>query len=248
MNEPIEISAREQAIGGSWWDLFLYLFGGFGLFVAASLALAGRFERIDLRVTLAAILLNVLFIGGAPYVLGILRGRLDWAELGLRPLRWKPEYGLGIFLTTAVLLPVRAALALGVQLLAEGGMASVEARAALIFPDGLNLAGFLVAFLGVGVLAPLAEEFYFRGLLQGWFRQRLPALPAVTITALLFGLAHFDSPGVAASAFLLGLVMGWAYENTRSLAVPMGMHVLTNSVAILIGAAAMLLQNALGAP
>jgi membrane protease YdiL (CAAX protease family) len=244
--ETREETGPPAAIRGGWGDLALYVFGGAGLFATASLALATRFERVDLKLTAAAIFLNLIFIGGAPYVFGIRRGRLTWEELGLRPLRWRSDYAVGIVVTTVVLLPIRAALALTVQLLVEGGLESVQARAALVFPPGFGVGGFLMVLVGVGILAPMAEEFYFRGLLQGWLRQRLRAGPAVLITALLFGLAHFDSPGVAASAFLLGLVMGWAYETTRSLAVPMGMHMLTNSVAVVLGAVAMALERALG--
>ncbi len=44
--------------------------------------------------------------------------------------------------------------------------------------------------LMVSVLAPLIEEFYFRGLLLGWLRRRLNVVVSALISAALFALAH----------------------------------------------------------
>ncbi len=44
--------------------------------------------------------------------------------------------------------------------------------------------------LMVSVLAPLIEEFYFRGLLLGWLRRRVNVVLSALISAGLFALAH----------------------------------------------------------
>ncbi len=55
---------------------------------------------------------------------------------------------------------------------------------------------------------------------------------AVLLSALLFGLAHFDSPGVAVSSVVLGAVAALMYERTRSIWACIALHALNNSVAI----------------
>lgn len=240
------MSEADETAAGSWGDLLLYLFGGVGLYVAASLLVGMFITEISLGLTAIAILLNVFFLGGSAIVFGVWRKRLSWEGMGLWPPRWKPEYWLFIVMGTLALFPVRIALAAAVQFLFEGGMGSVEARAELIFPGGLSALSFLVALVGVGLLVPLAEELFFRGALQGWLRGRLNRWPTVLLSASIFGLAHFDSPGVVVSAFVMGLLMAWAYDQTRSLWVTIGMHVLTNSIGLTLGALGILLEGLLG--
>ncbi len=228
---------------GRWGDLALYIFGGFGLFLAASVAAALVFPELTVTVTLVAILINFIFIGGAALVFGIRRGRLSWAEMGLSPARWKPEYLLLVIVGTFVLLPIRALLGLAVQLLVEGNLDSLMARQDMILPADISLPGFLALLVGVGLLVPVAEELYFRGLLQGWLRQRLGLWGTVLVSAIVFGLAHFDSIGVVVSAMIMGVLMGWAYERTRSLWVTIGMHALTNTTAMLLGGLGLLLEK-----
>lgn len=247
VTEPIA-SGASPTIPGTWRDLALYVFGGFGLFFIASLVVGSFFLEINLLLTTIAIGLNIIFIGGAPYIFGILRNRLSWVELGIKPVVWRIEYVLIVVLGTYLLMPLRAALGILFQYLIEGGMDSMLARNEVLFPGGLTFPGVAVVGLGAGILAPIAEEFYFRGLLQGWLRQRMGGFGAVLISSLLFGLAHFDSPGVAMSAFIMGLAMGYVYDRTRSLWVPIGMHVLTNTTAVILGVLAIWLQEALGLP
>ncbi len=228
---------------GHWGDLALYIFGGFGLFIAASIVAALIFPELTITVTIVAILINVVFIGGAPVVFGIWRGRLSWAEMGLAPPRWKMEYWLLVVVGTFVLLPVRALLGLAVQLLVEGNLDSLMARQDLLLPRDITLPGFLALLVGVGLLVPVAEELYFRGLLQGWLRQRLGLWATVLVSAAVFGLAHFDSIGVVISAMIMGALMAWAYERTRSLWVTIGMHALTNTTAMLLGGLGLLLER-----
>ena len=90
-----------------------------------------------------------------------------------------------------------------------------------------------MTFLGVGLLAPVSEELYFRGLLHGWFRSRRFAFwLRVLLSSTLFAVAHFDSVAVVASSFVLGVANALLYEWSRSIWVPIAMHVLTNSIAV----------------
>jgi len=97
----------------------------------------------------------------------------------------------------------------------------------------------LIWFIGIALLlnAP-AEEFLFRGIVQGLFRDAYGILPAVLLTAGMFGVVHFlalsgSSSGIAVTltiTALLGLVLGTLYELTQNLVVPTLVHGLFNAI------------------
>ena len=77
------------------------------------------------------------------------------------------------------------------------------------------------------VAGPIAEEIFFRGLLYGWLRQRIGVRNGLAISALFFALLHMDA--VAFFPILgLGLLFGWVYERTGSLAAPVAIHIFHN--------------------
>ncbi|MGI8927144.1 MAG: CPBP family intramembrane glutamic endopeptidase [Tepidiformaceae bacterium] len=69
----------------------------------------------------------------------------------------------------------------------------------------------LVAVVG----APLAEEFFFRGLIFGGF-VRWGFWPAAAISSALFTLAHLD-PGSMIPFFAIGVVIAWLFWSRGSL-------------------------------
>ncbi len=83
--------------------------------------------------------------------------------------------------------------------------------------------------IGALVVAPIAEECFFRGLLQTTLRNVLkkPWL-AVAITAMLFGAAHSQQPQVIPTLAVLGLILGISYERSGSLVAPIVLHALFN--------------------
>jgi len=219
---------------GTWVDLLLYVFLGFGLYIAASVLVSMQFSEINLTVTALAILMNVLFIGGSAYVLGIRRGKITWASLGISPPIWKPIYFFWAFVIAVGLMPIRAAIGALIEFLVKGGFDSLQMRADL-FDVGLDSwAGALIMIFGVGILAPISEELFFRGLIYTWFRQRTGIWVSALLSSAWFALGHIDSLGVVVSSFMMGVVIAWVYERTKSLWLPIAIHVITNSVSVLL--------------
>jgi len=91
-----------------------------------------------------------------------------------------------------------------------------------------------VMFIGVGILAPISEELYFRGLLHDWFRQRWGMWASIIASSVFFGLAHFDSIGVLVSSFIMGIAMAYVYEKTKTLWITIAIHIITNSIAVFL--------------
>jgi hypothetical protein len=161
---------------------------------------------------LLAVLLLVsrlaLAMEGLP--LGALGLRLDGA--------FAREYARGLLAGTAII----ALTALG--LYATGGFR-------LARTPGLG-AGTLATGALVYLVPALNEELAFRGYLFQRLEQSLGTWAGLAVMSALFALAHLANPGMAGTTevlaclniFLAGWILGLAYLRTRSLALPMGLH------------------------
>lgn len=113
-------------------------------------------------------------------------------------------------------------------------MSSTEERAF----ERLMAPGVATA-LTVCVLAPLVEEFLFRGLMLRAFLLRYPRGRAIAYSALYFGAAHLNVYQFC-FAFGLGLLLGWLYERSQSLIPCLALHVGLNTVVYVLGQSASL--------
>ena len=96
--------------------------------------------------------------------------------------------------------------------------------------------GLIVAGVMVIVVAPIAEEFFFRGFFYRALRNRFPILLAALFDGLLFGLIHFAGDGVDGLLILpplalLGFIFCLVYEKTGSIYPVIGMHAFNNALA-----------------
>jgi membrane protease YdiL (CAAX protease family) len=101
---------------------------------------------------------------------------------------------------------------------------------------GMIAAGFMVV-----CVAPVAEEFFFRGFFYRALRSRFPVLVAAAIDGGLFGIIHFDFSGPDALLILpplavLGFTFCLVYERTGSLYPVIALHALNNALAFAIQA------------
>lgn len=84
----------------------------------------------------------------------------------------------------------------------------------------------MVGALGV-LVAPVAEEFIFRGFLYTVFKRFLGAPLALVLNAALFAAIHVNVSSLGA-LFVLAMAFTLAYEITGSLLVSMAMHAIFN--------------------
>lgn len=80
-------------------------------------------------------------------------------------------------------------------------------------------------FIVGGLIGPVAEELFFRGLLYTYFR-RWGIWAALLASTVIFALLHFNALPV--TQVVGGLVFALAYEIHRNLTAPMVIHVLGN--------------------
>lgn len=89
----------------------------------------------------------------------------------------------------------------------------------------------IISFVTVIGGAAITEELYFRGLLLGAIDGRLGAAAAITASAGVFGLVHFQ-PAAFPTLFALGLVLGVLRVRTRSVWPGIGVHAANNGLAL----------------
>ena len=93
-----------------------------------------------------------------------------------------------------------------------------------------------LALIAAGVLfviiAPVAEEFFFRGFFYGSLRTRMPTIVAALVCGVVFGIIHVAS-GIEAVPVLiaLGVIFCLVREATGSLYPVIAMHALNNTFA-----------------
>ena len=91
----------------------------------------------------------------------------------------------------------------------------------------------MLTLIAVAVLAPIAEEIFFRGFLYGGLRRRMGALGAMLTSTLLFTALHFSLDAFI-PIFVLGLFLAWLYERTGSLYPGMLLHAANNGLALVL--------------
>jgi membrane protease YdiL (CAAX protease family) len=94
---------------------------------------------------------------------------------------------------------------------------------------------FVASLVVMALLAPLAEEAVFRGLLYGWVAGRWGTTIAWFASSILFAAAHVE-PAHVLLVLPLGLWFGWLRQRTDSLWPSLVAHVVNNGLAVVAAA------------
>ena len=134
-------------------------------------------------------------------------------------LGWGIVAWIGASLASAAVVTVLEALGL-----------EIEPQAA---EQALGLVEPWVAVLAIVILAPIAEELFFRGVVfNAYLRERGPRLAYIG-SAALFAVIHLSIVALL-PIFLLGLALAWVYDRTGSLLAPIVMHAVVNGISVAI--------------
>jgi membrane protease YdiL (CAAX protease family) len=231
---PEPTPGRPPAPGWRWRDVGLALLtmviGAVAIALLARAAGAALGLAGDQRLTAP-----IVYAVGLGVYLAVILGvylfaarRAGWAALGLRPARWvwfalvPPLFFLELFLLVLVN---------GAVSWLAGGFENPQVEALtggqLLAPGELLALLFLVA-----VVAPFAEELFFRGMIYPLLRARMAVLPAVGLNAAIFAAVHFI-PLLLPGLFLVGLFLAYLRERSGSIWPPIAFHALQNALALL---------------
>lgn len=97
----------------------------------------------------------------------------------------------------------------------------------------------VMATFAILILAPVIEEFLFRGLLQTWLKTRWGTKSAILIASGCFAAFHLSASqgtgniSLFISLFVLGCYLGFIYEKQGSLFASIGLHATFNAISTL---------------
>jgi membrane protease YdiL (CAAX protease family) len=180
-----------------------------GLFNAIIILGAARFLEIVLMLLILVITGQGLsFVGMAPsnMVRGLRRG-----------LVWSASFGIVASLVFVVLY-----------------VAGVNALVLIKAPLPTKLSKIVLFLCVGGILGPIAEEIFFRGILYGFLR-RWGVLFAVALSTMVFAVVHPMSQALLVPQVVGGIVFAVAYEIEGNLLVPITIHVLGNMAIFTLG-------------
>lgn len=171
---------------------------------------------------------------------------LQWRHPGWLRTLWIPPvgarfrafatgYGLGILLYVVVALIVGAALTLLFR-----AVFGEDVRAPEQLSSNLSALGKVGAVILAIVVAPITEEFFFRGMLFRSIRDRWGFWVGALSSSLLFGLAHYvaspwrDALLLQAVMVFTGLGLCWIYERRGTIVATVGAHMAFNTIGLLL--------------
>ena len=129
-------------------------------------------------------------------------------------------------------LPEFLAVALLVIIAAHQSLSSPSSSSVkIVGVTPVSVSGWIVVAFVTVVGAPIIEELFFRGLIQGAFTRRTGPVPAIFITALIFAVIHVTDEGVFAPIILfpLAVMLGYLKHRTGRLAAGMVAHATFNA-------------------
>ncbi len=180
---------------------------------------------------LVAVLQAFLWVGllGAPILAARTKGRNVVDDFGLR---FRPvDAPVGITVGVACQLLLVPVVSLPWILLLGKDLDQLDDAARELADKATDPLGVGLLVLIVVVGAPIVEELFFRGLLQRSLLQRMGPIPAVAISASVFGLTHFQLlqfPALVA----FGAVLGTLAVKTGRLGPGIVAHMAFNAVTV----------------
>lgn len=223
--DPPELPAGADA-APPWpaWFGFVAFFGALAvtLLLTAPLLLTDDPES-PVVVQVSTVIQNVAFAAVALAMAALVQ-RPQARHFGLRRTRLWPAVG---WAAAGLVAFYFFALAYG---LAIGGV-DEQSTADDVGADEGQLALIAAGILFI-VVAPLGEEFFWRGFFYRGLRSSLSAAPAALVAGGVFGLIHLPAgPEAVPPLAVLGVMLCLVYERTGSLYPAIGIHAFNNTLA-----------------
>lgn len=154
------------------------------------------------------------------HVIGNFPKNYNWLSLGLVPAI--------IIFSISNFLVLFYVLSLAAPSLVQEILRSVSESPSIA--KSTSLSSKLLVSFAVCIVAPIAEEFIFRGIILQRWSTKWGIRSGLISSSLLFGFLHPQNP-IGLSIF--GIILGLLYIKTHSLIVPIAFHGLNNILAVL---------------
>ena len=214
------------------WSSIVALVAAFGatlagaIFIGIVAAIAGAdFDDPPPAVSISATVVQDACLIGSAVLFARMAGRVTPGQFGLRRSRFWPSTGW-IVLVYMVFIGFSAAWVALLNIKSEENL-----------PEELGVDDSTVALVAVAILvtvvAPVAEEFFFRGFFFTALRNWKGLWPAAILTGITFGAIHAGSSpvGYLVPLAALGVLLCLLYARTGSLYPCIALHCINNSIA-----------------
>lgn len=221
--------------GYSWGKILLISFFAFILYFSLNIFFTILIANNDILLRFAVGSSSILVFGGYFYFFSIRSSKNNAKEVGLIPFSFgKPKwmfYGILMILIYVIFaIIITMPFSQFWNIIFNGNVFSKE-----------NLSNlFWIELIVIGIIAPIFEELFFRGLVYTEIRKKVGIQKGILISALIFGIGHLNIFGAlifgmgnlnifqAIITFLISIPLAYLYEKSKSLYVPMILHVLSN--------------------
>jgi membrane protease YdiL (CAAX protease family) len=209
---------------------FAVLAGLLALTTVSAIVLATLAVTIGL--SLGALLISMLAGSAALLVVALVgRSAVGRAPLQVGPAITTPKaIALGVFYGVTGAVRVLALITLVVAVF---DLPLQTASEAFGLERSWGVLGIGLFVLAAVVLAPLAEEVLFRGVLLPWLARWMRPAAAMAWTTIVFALGHLYYGVGAILIAHYGLVFGWARLRTGRLVAPIALHAILNGTTVL---------------
>jgi membrane protease YdiL (CAAX protease family) len=186
---------------------------------------------VIINIAISVLILDGAFVA-APLLFCFARYKLGWSALGMRPFAsyhwWIPAVVAGgAYVATIAYVAVLAGLGF-----------TPEQDTEQLFDSTVVLPATGIATV---IIAPLAEEIFFRGFVFTGLIRHLGAYGAMAASGLLFAMFHVQDAHSAALVppfAIIGALFAYVYYRTGSLWTSIGAHFVFNSISFIFLAAA----------
>ena len=166
-------------------------------------------------------------------------GILEWIRnrrvvdlFGLRALRFRKIVVLSLLGGAAAFLICAWAVGEFSTRYLEGVFGELEVQEPVkMFQESNSLMHLSLSIVMACIAAPVVEEFLFRGYMYGTLRRLTNPVFSAVIIGGLFAVVHGNLPALL-PLWVFSLLLSFAYEMTRCLWVPVGMHIFFNAANI----------------
>ena len=159
------------------------------------------------------------------YYFGLRRLHYRWKDIGFNKIESK--WLVATILISIIVIPLSGLITILVMLAL--GLPLENPQLEFLIPDDFSWMSGVGIFILGGIIVPIAEEVFFRGVLYKWLRERWGVFIGISVSSFIFGLVHIDI-AIAATAFMLGIILALVYEYSNSLWTAILIHIINNGI------------------
>jgi uncharacterized protein len=196
------------------------------ILLAGGAVTGGTLVKNGIILTIFVAIQDSIIIGAAA-LFSLVRYRVGWNRLGLRSFNLALGCGLSIVL---LMVSYGVRIFYGIVATGLGYRPALQDVLSRLDTQGI---GFILTLIAAAVIAPIAEEIFFRGFVYGGLRGRIGTLGAMLVSSLFFTALHFTLDQFI-PIFALGLFLALLYEKTGSLYPGMLLHSSNNAISLIL--------------